>query len=187
MAEINAKRYRVGGSGFTVFMWDNQPIGSARQIVHQSPQPVGPGPVPIHPMDAARPLEIITPRAVGMGTLVLEFYEIYGEKVWGRLKTFAQSTSGSPIRDLADIFRIVSDTPRPIDLVKVVRPPKGSSVSPYIEQYHNCVITNVADGETIEVGTMEILKQITVAYTQVTSSSSSSINYPDPNDVTYNN
>lgn len=181
MAEINAKRYRVGGSGFTVFVWDSQPIASARQIVHQSPQPVGPGPVPIHPLDAARPLEVITPRAVGMGTLVLEFYEIYGEKVWERLKTFAGTRSGSqPIRDLADIFRVVSDTPKPIDLIKVVRPPKGSSVPTYMEQYHNCVITNLADGETIEVGTMEILKQITVAYTRVTSSTGSSINYPDP-------
>jgi hypothetical protein len=180
MAEINAKRYRVGGSGFTVFVWDNQPIGSARQIVHQSPQPVGPGPVPIHPLDAARPLEIITPRAVGMGTLVLEFYEIYGEKVWQRLRTFAGNQAGRNIRDLADVFRVVSDTPKPIDLIKVVRPPKGSNVPAYMEQYHNCVITNVADGETIEVGTMEILKQITVAYTQVTSSTTSSINYPDP-------
>lgn len=180
MAEINARRFRVGGSGFTVFVWDNNPIVSARQIVHQSPQPVGPGPVPIHPLDKARPLEIVTPRAVGMGTMVLEFYEVYGEKVWENLKTFARGQAGRDIRDLADIFRVVSDTAKPIDLVKVVRPPKGSNIAPYYEQYHNCVITNFADGETIEVGTMEILKQVTVAYTQITSATSSSINYPDP-------
>lgn len=180
MAELNAKRYRVGGSGFTIFVWDNQPIASARQIVHQSPQPVGAGPTAIHPLDATRPLEIITPKAVGMGTLVLEFYEIYGEKVWQRLRTFANASTASPIKDLADVFRVLSESSRPIDLVKVVRPPKGSSVAPYMEQYHNCVITNLADGETIEVGTMEILKQITVAYTQITSSSYSSINFTDP-------
>jgi hypothetical protein len=34
------------------------------------------------------------------------------------------------------------------------------------------VITNVLDGETIEVGTMEVLKQVTVGYTHVTRSDS---------------
>jgi hypothetical protein len=183
MANVNARRYRVGGSAFTVFVWDNQPILSARQVTHQSPQPVGPGPVPIHPLDALRPLEIITPRAIGMGSIVLELFEVYGQKVWQTLKTFSQARSDAPIRDLADIFRVVSDSPRPIDLIKIIRPPKGSGIPNYMEQYHNCVITNLADGETIEVGSMEILKQITVSYTQVTSSTASSINYPDPNSI----
>jgi hypothetical protein len=30
------------------------------------------------------------------------------------------------------------------------------------------VITNILDGEAVEVGTMEVIKQVTVAYTHMT-------------------
>jgi hypothetical protein len=41
-------------------------------------------------------------------------------------------------------------------------------MKPYTEEYHNCVISNVLDGETIEIGSMEVVKQITVNYTYMT-------------------
>lgn len=161
------RRTRVGGSGFTVFTWNAgngpEPIVFARQVAHTSPAPVGPGPVPIQPLDERHPTEIITPAATSMGQLVLEFYELYGSKVWDKLSRVANSN------DLAEIFLKVANTPNDIKMVKHVRPPKGSNItSPYTEIYHKCVITNVQDGETIEVGTMEILKQVTIGYTHVT-------------------
>ena len=158
------RQFRVGGSGFTVFRWRNQPVAFCRQVAHTSPPPVGPGAVPIHPLDEPHPLEIITPAAVSMGQLTLEIYELYGRKVWDDLSILAGSN------DLQVIFRRVADTATPIDLVKYVRPPAGSRVSQYFETYHNSVITNVLDGETIEVGTMEVLKQVTVGYTRMTRS-----------------
>jgi hypothetical protein len=161
------RQFRVGGSGFTVFRWQKQPIAFARQVAHTSPAPVGPGAVPIQPLDEAHPIEIITPAAVGMGQLTLELYELYGGKVWDELSIIAGSN------DLQVILRRVADTPDPIDLVKYVNPPLGSRVSQYFEVYHNAVITNVLDGETIEVGTMEVLKQITVGYTKMTRSDAS--------------
>src|SRR3954462_4057207 len=81
-------RARVAGSGFTAFLWDNKPILFARQISHQSPTPVGPGTVPIHPMDEPYPVELITPLAASMGTITLELYDLYGSKVWERLATY---------------------------------------------------------------------------------------------------
>lgn len=161
------RRGRMGGSGFTVFTWNSgqgpEIIAFARQVAHTSPAPVGPGPVPIHPLDERHPTEIITPTATSMGQITLELYELYGEKVWDRLKGLANSD------DLAEIFQRVADTPNDIKLVKRIKPPGGSSVKdPYTEVYHKCVITNVQDGETIEVGTMEILKQVTIGYTHMT-------------------
>lgn len=164
--------YRVGGSKFTYFQWEKKPLVFARQIAHTSPAPVGPGPVAIQPLDEYRPVQIITPAAIGMGTITIELYETYDRKIWDQFMEYL--TSKNPggkviISDLADIFQFMADIGEGISLDKYVAPPKGSAQGQsYTESYNNCVITNAVDGETIEIGTMEILKQITVAYTHVT-------------------
>lgn len=179
-------RARVGGSGFTIFTFAGQPIAFAQQISHTSPVPVGSGPVAIHPMDEPYPVQVITPAASGMGSLTLNLYELYNSKVWERLGAQLGITSGvgasnntatignailSGAIDLVDVFiRIAEQPPGTVNVVKHVRPPKlgGTEGSPYTEEYHGCVITNIIDGEAIEVGTMEITKQVTVAYTYMT-------------------
>jgi hypothetical protein len=177
-------RARVAGSGFTVFTWDNKPILFAQQISHSSPAPVSAGVVEIHPMDEPYPVELITPQAATMGTLVLDLYELYGAQVWERLASYlggdpagtstvrSDSINGQgkgPV-DIVGIFKAVADSPNPIRIVKYVKPPtiRGKSMKPYTEEYHNCVISNVEDGETIAIGTMEIVKRITVNYTYMT-------------------
>lgn len=166
-------RVRVGGSGFTVFHWRNQPLAFARQVAHTSPAPVGPGPVPIQPMDAPYPVQVITPAAAGMGSLTLELYELYGAQVWERLGTTAAQATGGDFNgavDIVNIFRTQAALRDPIHVVKYIKPPvlRGRQMPAYTEEYHNVVITNVLDGETIEVGTMEVLKQITIGYTHMT-------------------
>lgn len=167
-------RARVAGSGFTVFTWDNKPILFAQQIEHVSPQPVA-GVVPIHPMDEPYPVELITPQAANMGAITLELYELYGAQVWERLATYlggdskATGSGKGPV-DIVGIFRAVANTPNPIRIIKYVKPPqiRGKKMRPYTEEYHNCVVSSVADGERISVGTMEIVKQLVVNYTYMT-------------------
>lgn len=186
-------RARVGGSGFTIFTFGGQPIAFAQQVQHTSPTPVGPGPVAIHPMDEPYPIQVITPAASGMGSLTLNLYELYNSKVWDRLgaqlgfvgnaastSAFGNSdegqfTFGSAVLngavDLVDVFIRIAEAPAgTVNVVKYIRPPLlgGTTGVPYSEEYHGCVITNVLDGETIEVGTMEVTKQVTVAYTHMT-------------------
>lgn len=160
------RRARLGGSGITTFYWNqsDRPIAFARQIAHVSPAPVGPGAVPIHPLDELHPTEIITPIATSMGQITLELYELYNKTAWDQLSIIAGSS------DLTEIFKAVADTPNDIKMYKIITPPRGAGANDERrrEIYHKCVITNVADGETIEVGTMEILKQVTVAYTHMT-------------------
>lgn len=167
-------RARVGGSGFTVFTWQNNPILFARQISHSSPAPVA-NVQPIHPMDEPYPVELITPQAASMGTLVLDLYELYGAQVWERLASYLggdtkTSGTGKAAVDIVGIFQAVANTPEPIRIIKYIRPPaiRGKTMRPYTEEYHNCVVSNVIDGETIQVGTMEIVKQLTVNYTYMT-------------------
>lgn len=177
-----ARQFRVGGSKFTVFHWGNpgQLIAHCNQVAHTSPAPVADA-VAIQPIDARRPLEIVTANAIGMGTIVLEIVELYGLAVWQELGTLASAITGDTgldglpqnantkrennKTDLADIFNAVASSATPISVTKFIYPPAGSKVANYTEQYFNCVISNFQDGETITIGSMQIYKQITVNYT----------------------
>ena len=175
-----ARQFRIGGSKFTVFHWGNDLIAHCNQVAHTTPAPVADA-VAIQPIDARRPLEIVTANAVGMGTLVLEIVELYGFKVWQELSSLAAAINGGKgvdglpqnantraennKTDLADIFNAVASSANPISVTKYVYPPAGSKQKNYTEQYFNCVISNFQDGETITIGTMQLYKQITVNYT----------------------
>lgn len=76
--------------------------------------------------------------------------------------------------DIVDIFiRQAQAKPEQMMIVKIIRPvsaqgPPGSTIAPYTEEYHGCVITNVVDGEQVAVGSLQVIKQITVAYRYAT-------------------
>lgn len=171
------RRARVGGSTFTVFVWNHKPIGFARQISHQSQQPVAQGAVPIHPIDSPYPVQLVTPQALTMGTLVLELYELYNQNVWERLGDL--NVGG--IVDLANIFNRIATSSAPITIHRIITPPfrkfteggvgglgvNGAKGQQYFISFHNCVVSNLDDGETIEIGTMEVTKTVTVNYTHI--------------------
>jgi hypothetical protein len=162
-------RARVAGSGLTALHWNGKLLSLCRQIGHQSGAPVAP-PAPIHPLDSAYPVEIITPLAATMGQLTLEMYEMYGQQVWDQLMNRLPGAPGEGATDMVEVFSRVANTADPIYVTKLIMPPKlrGKTMAPYTYTYHNCVITDIGDGETIEVGTMEVLKTITIAYTHTT-------------------
>lgn len=178
-------RTRVGGSAFTVFTWANSVIGFGQQIATVSPTPVGAGATPIQPMDSPYAIEVITPAAQTIGTITMQLKELYNQKVWEQLAGLA----GAP--DLVNIFiRMaafgLNSQGGGIQVAKLIRPPLLQGVNPtnplssasltkiqagnqpYGEIYNNALITNVQDGETIDIGTMDINKQITIAYTSIT-------------------
>lgn len=164
----NTDRARVGGSGFTVFRWNSQPILYAQQISHQSAQPVAP-PSAIHPMDTAYPVEIITSQAASMGTITLRLYEHFGSQVWEQLSGLGRGSGRGPV-DIVGVMKAVANAAKPIQVFKYIRPPsiRGKKMPPYTEEYHNVVISSIEDGEIIEIGTMEVLKTIEMNYTHIT-------------------
>jgi hypothetical protein len=153
-------RTRVAGSGFTAFFWNNDPIPFMRQIAHVAPTPVGPGPTPIQPLDEPYPIDIITPAAQTIGTLTLELYEVYNQKVWDNLSSITGEI------DLVNVFIKLAADSTPVTIKKVIWPPTlaGQTRKPSTDMFLNCVVTNIEDGETVEIGTMEITKRISVAY-----------------------
>lgn len=177
-------RARVGGSGFTYFTFMGERIAFAQQVDYVSPQPVS-GPVAIHPMDAMYPVQVITPAAASMGSITLNLYELYNAKVWDRLGAKVGYVNGSldtntatlgnalltGAIDIVDVFiKVAAAKPSDLGVVKYINPPviAGQQGTKYREEFHNCVITDIRDGESIQVGTMEVIKQITVGFTHLT-------------------
>jgi len=167
---INRKKFRVGGSGFTAFYWNGKAIAFAQRVTVRQPQAIT-NPVPIQPLDARYPLQIITPGAITEGYLDIELLELYNSKVWDAM--MAVATEGAArANDLADVFFAMAAHNQPINAVKMIIPPQNlqgdTTLEPYGEIYNNCVITNITDGEDIDVRKMEIVKGITIAYTHAT-------------------
>ncbi len=216
----NLRYTRRGGSGFTVFVFGGMPIAFAQQISNQSPSFVS-QPSVIQPMDEPYPVEILTPVAAGVGTMVLSLYDLWARtpnditKVWDRLglngsapgstsytipgavPTNPGSSQGyGSLGGNAGIFTSASDivdiaiqqaqaTPSQMRIVEYIRqiPNMGNGVVNgqatttganvgYV-MYHGCTIVDVRDDETVNVGTLEIIKTITVNYTYSTRSNPS--------------
>jgi hypothetical protein len=154
-------------------------------VSHQAPQPVA-APVAIQPLDQQYPMSIITPAAIGAGTLQMQLFEMYGTKVWDQIMYITDNSnsaqgSGSfgsagekpQYNDLAEIFLRLAALNVGVTASKIVYPPNtgvrgGPKVRHYADLYHNIVITDVRDDEQIEIGTMEVLKNMTLMYTHMT-------------------
>lgn len=171
--------FRVGGSGFTAFWWNGHVIGFAQAIAHQAPQPVA-APVAIQPLDQQYPMGILVPAAIGPGTLQLQMFELYGQSVWDQIMSITDLTSGvgtagqkAIYNDLAEVFLRLSALNKPVNASKIVYPPNagvrgGPKLRHYAELYHNCMITDIRNDENIQIGTMEVVKNMTVMYTRMT-------------------
>jgi hypothetical protein len=173
MAEMNfsnRRKFRVGGSGFTAFYWNNKVIAFAQRVSVRSPQPVV-NPSVIQPLDARYPIQVITPGAITEGYLEVELLELYNSKIWDAMIEAATGNE-SRANDLADVFYTMAAVGQAISAVKMIVPPSAlqgeQALKPYGEIYHNCVITSINDGETIDVRSMEVVKGLTIAFTHAT-------------------
>ena len=161
---------RVGGSGFTVMTWGGATLAYLQTIQDTAPTPVAQA-VPVQSISDEFPSEIVTARAVGAGTLRLTFYETWDHAVWEDL-LMTGHPGKSPLvpglvrknSSLLDVFKqqVLSAA---IVITKVIKSPNGA---PRAKVYHNCRITDVDDGEQINISTMIMPKGITVMYTNYT-------------------
>jgi hypothetical protein len=175
-------RVRVGGSGFTVFQWKDASgthiIGFAQNVTVNPVQPVA-APEVIQPLNAQRPLEIVTPGAHTNGTITLTLTELYNEAVWQRMSILARS------QDIVDIMRTLAAQQSGVTITKTIRPghlPVGSGQ--YAETYFGVVVASVEDnGETLDVTTMSINKTMTLMYTHSKKNWINGGDYAWPRDV----
>ena len=144
---------RVGGSGFTTMMFNGSRLAYLQVMQETPPTPVATAQA-IQPIDSPTPLEIVTSMAVGVGTLRCTFYELWNEPVWAKLP------------GLEGTINLLQVLQRQINLgtitmQKVIQSPSGQYRS---KVYHNIVITDIDEGETVNIGTMTLPKTLTFQY-----------------------
>lgn len=146
---------RVAGV-YTYFHWDGKLIAYADEVRVAGVTPVAPAQV-IQPMNATRPLEIVTPGAHTNGSITLVLTELYGQAVWQRLSKLTGS------ENVVEIMKTIAGLDAPgITVTKFVTPPHGT---PYSESYYNCVIVRADESENIRVDTMSVNKEVEIWYT----------------------
>jgi hypothetical protein len=154
---------RVGGSANTVFTWAGKVIGFADQVVVEPIQPVA-EPEVVQPINARRPLQIAVPAAARNGVITVTLKELYNQTVWRDLAHLADSS------DIVDIFLTLANLgpDSGIQVIKYITPHLQWAGGTYWEIFHDCVIANVADGETINISSMTVNKDLTIWYTYST-------------------
>lgn len=154
------QRFRVRGSGYTVFSYNGSVLKFCETIRDTAPRPVA-DPVAVQPMDARHPIEIAFPRAAGIGTLVASITEEFSRDVWRQFPGYRNGV----INDIVDVFER-SARIGGVTAVKLILPPRGSRRAVF---YHNAVITDIDQSEDINIASMTVGRTVTITYTHRTS------------------
>ena len=151
-------KVRVGGSGFTIMTWRGQRLAYLQTVQDTPPQPVA-GAQVVQPIDEETPIEIVTAMAVGAGTLRLTFYELWNTQAWAALPGLEGTNN------LLEVLKRQVQLGE-VSCRKIIRAPLGGEMRARV--YHNCVVTDIDEGEQINIGTMTLPKTITIQYTKST-------------------
>lgn len=146
-------KVRIGGSGFTTMLFQNQRLAYLQVMQDTPPTPVATAQA-VQPIDESVPLEIVTAMAVGVGTLRCTFYELWNEPVWSRLPGLAGTAN------LLDVLKR-QVTLGAITMQKIIKSPSGIMRA---RIYHNVVITDIDEGENVNIGSMSLPKTLTFQY-----------------------
>lgn len=158
-------KVRVVGSGFTTFNYRGKPIAFLESVVDSGQAAYTDSGAPaqaIYSLASNRAEEIITTRVLATGTLTLSIRELWNQKVWQQLEGL-QGIGG----EITDIYRALAEDPSLVTCQMIQKPPGASTWKS--TEYHNCVITDVDNSETLTIGAMSVPRGIVVAYTHKTS------------------
>jgi len=121
------------------------------------PQPVA-GAQVVQAIDEAVPQEIVTAMAVGAGTLRMTFYELWNEPVWSKLPGLEGTNT------LLEVLTKQMGLGE-VRCTKLIKSPSGIY---RVRNYHGCVLTDIDEGEQINIGSMTLPKTITMQYIKTT-------------------
>jgi hypothetical protein len=134
-------------------LFQNQRLAYLQVMQDTPPTPVATAQA-VQPIDESVPLEIVTAMAVGVGTLRCTFYELWSEPVWSALPGLGGTNN------LLDVLKrqITLGT---ITMQKIIRSPSGIMRA---RVYHNVVVTDIDEGENVNIGSMTLPKTLTFQY-----------------------
>lgn len=152
---------RVVGSGFSVLRWQGQRIAFLDAINDSGTSTVGQV-TAVQPLDEPYPVEFALPRALGPGSLSITIRELWNKPVWQHLKGLEQANN------LLDVWKVFATMPGTVTAQTIVKPPQGNYWR--LKTYHNVVITDIDDHESISIGEMTVARTISCVYTHATRS-----------------
>jgi len=138
-------------------LFQGQRLGFCQVIQDTPPTPVAQAQA-VQPIDEPVPIEIVTAAAVGVGTLRVTFYEQWTTPVWNTLPGLENT------HNLLEVLKRQLQLGT-ITMQKIVKSPSGLMRA---RVYHNVVITDIDEGENINIGTMTLPKTLTFQYTHTT-------------------
>lgn len=150
---------RVTGSNYTVFQWRGRSIAYLDQIQDSGVRPIA-QPEAITPLGESHPTEFVTARATTAGTLTLTIRELWDKEVWQHL--FGLATANN----IVDIWRVMAEDPSSTTCQSIIKPPTGNYYR--TKTYHNVIVSDIDDRETINLGAMSVAKSLTCMYTHST-------------------
>lgn len=154
---------RVVGSSYSTFSYQGTPIAFLEGVEDSGQRAfsdAGAAWQPIIPLGSSHPVEIATSRVLQAGTLNLTIRELWNTAVWEQLQGLAGTNN------IVDIFAILAANPAYVTCQTIIQPPGGAK--PRGKNYHNCVIVDISDNDTITVGALAVTKGIVIAYTHST-------------------
>ena len=148
---------RIGGSGFTTMTWRGTRLAYLQTLQDTPPQPVA-GAQVVQAIDDESPQEIVTSKAVGAGSLRLTFYELWNEPVWSRLPGLEGTNN------LLEVLKRQVQLGE-VSCRKLIKSPSGITRA---RVFHGCVLTDIDEGEQVNIGTMTLPKTMTMQYLKTT-------------------
>jgi hypothetical protein len=156
-------KVRVVGSGFSTFSYNGQPIAFLEGLDDSGQRAfsdAGQSYQFIHPLGARHPIEIATSRVLAGGTLNMTIRELWDGPVWTQLSGLASA------QNIVDVYELLAANPSYVTCQTIIQPPGGGR--PRGKIYHNVVVVDIADNDTITVGALAVAKGIVAAYTHST-------------------
>lgn len=158
---------RVTGSGYTAFVYSGKPIAyliSVEDSGQRAWSDRGQAYSFIQPLGSRTPTEIATSRVLAGGTLQLTIQELWNQAHWQQLVGLTGTNN------VVEIFDRLAATANYVTAQTIIKPP-GTESQPSKWRgkiYHNVTIVDIADGDTITVGGLDVAKPIVAAYTHTT-------------------
>ena len=139
-------------------LWNGTRLAYLQVMQETPPSPVATAQA-IQPIDESVPLEIVTAMAVGVGTIRCTFYELWNEPVWSMLPGLQNTIN------LLEVLK-AQVAMGSVTMQKIIKSPTGVMRS---KVFHNVVITDIDEGENVNIGTMTLPKTLTFQYCYSTS------------------
>jgi hypothetical protein len=162
-----AGKVRVTGSGYSTFVYAGKPIAFLNSVEDSGQRAwsdKGQAYAFIQPLGSRTPVEIATSRVLGGGTLQLTIQELWNQAIW------EQMAGMSGTSNIVEIFDRLAASPNYVTAQTIIKPP-GTESNPSKWRgkiYHNVTIVDIADGDTLTVGGLDVAKPVVCAYTHTT-------------------